>query len=189
MLTYPTQVQAQQAAQSLTELRVLSKHSQVAEENAPSPYTTLILLEDAAYKFNWSGEYTMQTAQSLFEHGPITYPRTDSTFISSNARQKAEAIIRFRYGSQALPGKGFLSVFVPSEESDGAHEAIRPTDPNQTPEDTPGLLPGQADIPLRDAAGTCPPIFGTQPVVSQGIAHLQVVAVVLIQLFAAPAKA
>ena len=95
----------------------------------------------------WSGERSMATAQSLFEQGLITYPRSNSIHISPEARNLARQIIRERHGFTALKdfslGVGLLRT--PTSPA-GAHEAIRPADPMQLPEHQAGLLPDQATL-------------------------------------------
>jgi DNA topoisomerase IA len=147
-LGYRSLTEAERAAQSLGTLRVLSQNTRMVEETAPPPYTTLTLLEDAAEKFGWSGERSMNTAQSLFEQGLITYPRSDSTHVAQEAVEVAHQIIREEHGITALNllNLGAQLLGASSEKSSGAHEAIRPTDPRQGPEETAGLLSDQAQL-------------------------------------------
>jgi len=147
-LTYTSLSQAEKAAQNLGTLRILSKNTRTVEEAAPPPYTTLTLLEDAAEKFSWSGERSMATAQSLFEQGLITYPRSDSTHVAQEAVEIARQIIREEHGVTALNllNLGAQLFGVSHESSGGAHEAIRPTDPRQSPEEVAGLLLDQAQL-------------------------------------------
>lgn len=145
-LNYSDQAAAKDAAHSLTELRVISKQSRIVKEEAPSPHTTLTMLEDTASKLGWDGVRTMASAQALFEQGLITYPRTDSTHVAPNAKEAATEIIRDRYGANDLKG-GALAVFLSVGKGElGAHEAVRPADPMQFPEHQAGLLPDQAAL-------------------------------------------
>ena len=141
-LLYHNYIEAEKAAQSLSTLRVVSKQSKVVKEEAPPPYTTLTMLEDTASKLGWDGLRTMAAAQSLFEQGLITYPRTDSTHVASDAKAQAAKIIRTRYGANSLKRKRVMA----STDSSGAHEAIRPADPQQFPEHQAGLLPDPAAL-------------------------------------------
>ena len=147
-LNYASLTAAENAAQSLGTLNVLSRNTRTVEEAAPPPYNTLSLMEDAAEKFGWNGERSMATAQSLFEQGLITYPRTDSTHVAEEAVKTARQIIREKHGVTALNlldmGVKFLGVS--PEGEGGAHEAIRPTDPRHLPEEIAGLLPDQARL-------------------------------------------
>ena len=58
-------------------LVVTDKRQEIIEEDAPLPYTTATLLEDAVQLPGWSAGKAMQTAQLLFENGLITYPRSN----------------------------------------------------------------------------------------------------------------
>jgi DNA topoisomerase-1 len=113
---------------------VKEKRVQTVDEAPPLPYTTLTLLEDATLRYGWSGERTMQIAQSLFEGGLITYPRTDSTHTDQIARESAWSLAKERYGIDAVPKA------MPTAEDqvgiEGTHEAIRPTEPATLPEQT-----------------------------------------------------
>jgi DNA topoisomerase-1 len=142
VLQYQNQTEAEKVARTLTSLRVVSKQSRVVREEAPPPYTTLTMLEDTASKLGWDGRRTMAVAQSLFEQGLITYPRTDSTHVTSEAKAQAAKIIRTRYGANSLRRRNVMA----STDSSGAHEAIRPADPQQFPEHQAGLLPDAAAL-------------------------------------------
>lgn len=111
------------------EWTVAAREEHIEDEAPPLPYTTADLLEDAALRLGWTAEQTMQVAQSLFEQGLITYPRTDSPRVSPEARQAARQVIAERYSADAW---GNIS---PSEGSgQDAHEAIRPSDPQRAPD-------------------------------------------------------
>lgn len=108
--------------------------------NAPLPYTTSSLQQDAANKINFRTRKTMMVAQQLYEgislgssghQGLITYMRTDSTRISPVAQGEAANFINQRFGSQY--SKHGNKVKNASGAQD-AHEAIRPSNVNFTPE-------------------------------------------------------
>ncbi|MGX9845231.1 type I DNA topoisomerase [Streptococcus iniae] len=108
--------------------------------NAPLPYTTSSLQQDAANKINFRTRKTMMVAQQLYEginlgsngtQGLITYMRTDSTRISPYAQNDASSFISQRFGSQY--SKHGNKVKNPSGAQD-AHEAIRPSSVHHTPE-------------------------------------------------------
>ena len=103
-LSFTDRTQAERVAATLVAsvLVVKEKRVQTLEEAPPSPYTTLTLLEDATFRYGWSGEHAMQIAQSLFEGGLITYPRTDSTHTDPTARETAWSLARERYGVDAV---------------------------------------------------------------------------------------
>lgn len=109
-------------------------------KNAPLPFTTSTLQQEAAKTLNFSTQKTMRLAQQLYEGidikgngtvGVITYLRTDSTRISDEADTAAREYIGEHYGSS----------YVSSSEKQArkdhkiqdAHEAIRPTDIGRTP--------------------------------------------------------
>ncbi|MFV8189617.1 type I DNA topoisomerase [Streptococcus pluranimalium] len=108
--------------------------------NAPLPYTTSSLQQDAANKINFRTRKTMMVAQQLYEgislgkaghQGLITYMRTDSTRISPVAKNEASQFITERFGSQY--SKQGAKVKNGSGAQD-AHEAIRPSSVHHTPE-------------------------------------------------------
>ena len=148
MPSYADHLEAEKAAQNLGTLRVLSRATRTVSEDAPPAYTTLTLFEDAAGKYGWDSEKIMAVAQGLFEHGLITYPRTDSTHVAQEAVTSARKIIRERHGITALKGLPVDThlISLPSAGESGAHEAIRPADPTLLPEEQGGLLPDQARL-------------------------------------------
>ena len=108
--------------------------------NAPLPYTTSSLQQDAANKINFRTRKTMMVAQQLYEgislgksgtQGLITYMRTDSTRISPVAQNEAVNFIIERFG--ATYSKHGNRVKNASGAQD-AHEAIRPSNVTLTPE-------------------------------------------------------
>ncbi|MBF7093769.1 type I DNA topoisomerase [Streptococcus sp. HF-1907] len=108
--------------------------------NAPLPYTTSSMQQDAANKINFRTRKTMMVAQQLYEgiglgsaghQGLITYMRTDSTRISPVAQNDAANFITERFGANY--SKHGSKVKNASGAQD-AHEAIRPSNVNYTPE-------------------------------------------------------
>lgn len=109
-------------------------------KNAPLPFTTSTLQQEAAKTLNFSTQKTMRLAQQLYEGvdikgngtvGVITYLRTDSTRISDEADAAARAYIGAQYGEAYVAG-GEKTVKKDQRIQD-AHEAIRPTDISRTP--------------------------------------------------------
>ena len=105
------------------------------------PFITSTLQQDANRKFRFPAKRTMGLAQKLYEgielgdKGPvglITYMRTDSTRINNEAMEELRAFIAKDYGPDHLPAKPVA--YKTSKASQDAHEAIRPTDVNLTPE-------------------------------------------------------
>lgn len=107
--------------------------------NAPLPYTTSSMQQDAANKINFRTRKTMMVAQQLYEginigsgvQGLITYMRTDSTRISPVAQNEAASFITDKFGAKY--SKHGSKVKNASGAQD-AHEAIRPSSVFNTPE-------------------------------------------------------
>lgn len=111
------------------------------KRNTAPPFITSKLQQDAARKLGFTPKKTMTVAQQLYEgveldtEGPvglITYMRTDSTRIADDALQAVREFVGNTYGADYLP-KG-PNVFKTKKAAQDAHEAIRPTDVNRTPE-------------------------------------------------------
>ncbi|MEX2783885.1 type I DNA topoisomerase [Streptococcus sp. H49] len=107
---------------------------------APLPYTTSSLQQDAANKINFRTRKTMMVAQQLYEglsigsggqQGLITYMRTDSTRISPVAQNDAAQFIRNRFGENYSKHGNRVENATSAQD---AHEAIRPSNVNHTPE-------------------------------------------------------
>ena len=107
---------------------------------APPPFTTSTLQQEASRVLGMSTAKTMQIAQQLYEGidlkpggqtGLITYLRTDSTRISTEAKTAADAFIKENYGEQYVSA-GAASGNANRNAQD-AHEAIRPTDVARSP--------------------------------------------------------
>ena len=114
------------------------KKGQKKKSPAP-PFTTSTLQQEASRKLNFSLKKTMSVAQGLYEGvkvtgkgsiGLITYMRTDSTRISKEAREAAKEHINSTYGSQYYENRFYKT----KENSQDAHEAIRPTYIELTPD-------------------------------------------------------
>ena len=105
------------------------------------PFITSTLQQEASRKLGFTGQRTMRIAQQLYEGvdipgvgatGLITYMRTDSLRISEEARAAANGFITEHYGAKYLPSSP--RYFKSKNGAQDAHEAIRPTDINLTPE-------------------------------------------------------
>ncbi len=92
--------------------------------NPSPPFTTSTLQQEAARRLGFSVRQTMTLAQRLYEHGHITYMRTDSTNMSPIAVKAAEAFIKKGYGEKYSQVRQFKTKSAGAQE---AHEAIRPT--------------------------------------------------------------
>ena len=122
--------------------------------NAPQPYTTSTLQQDASTRLRMAPKRTMSIAQELYEGidlgeagstGLITYMRTDSTRISDAARDDAARYIADKYGKDYV--RTGESKQRAGKNVQDAHEAIRPTDVSRTPESIKAQLsPGQLKV-------------------------------------------
>ena len=109
--------------------------------NPLPPFTTSTLQQDANKKLNYNTKKTMSVAQVLYEGvevkgfgtvGLITYMRTDSVRIADEAQAKASDFIENTYGKEYLPPS--KRVYKGKKNIQDAHEAIRPTYVEITPE-------------------------------------------------------
>ncbi|KKU91027.1 MAG: topoisomerase protein [Microgenomates group bacterium GW2011_GWA1_48_10] len=108
------------------EYRVSDVQKKEVKRSPYPPFTTSTLQQAASNLMGWSAKRTMQVAQSLYEQGLITYHRTDSMNLSSEAVAAVRQFIGGQYGSNYLPeGPRFYKT--KSKVAQEAHEAIRPT--------------------------------------------------------------
>ncbi|MCX6023070.1 MAG: type I DNA topoisomerase [Chloroflexi bacterium] len=103
------------------------------EQGPPPPFTTSTLQQTAANRLHLAGKRTMQIAQSLFEGSYITYHRTDSVQVSSEAVSAARKVIAEQFPPEYLPDQP-RHYRTRSKNAQEAHEAIRPVDPARTPD-------------------------------------------------------
>lgn len=96
-----------------------------AKKSPAPPFTTSTLQQEASRKLYFSVSRTMQVAQRLYEAGLITYMRTDSVNLSSEALAAAKDAILQNYGEEYSKVRNFKGKTKGAQE---AHEAIRPTD-------------------------------------------------------------
>lgn len=135
--------QAQQILSELTgaQYQVASVSVKEKKRNPVPPFITSKLQQEAARKLHFPVRKTMQIAQKLYEGveleggeavGLITYMRTDSTRISDAALEEARGFIKKQYGNNYLPDKP--AIYRNKKGAQDAHEAIRPTSCQRTPE-------------------------------------------------------
>ena len=105
--------------------RVAGVSSRDATRQPAAPFTTSTLQQEASRKLGLGARDTMRVAQGLYERGFITYMRTDSTHLSSEALQAARGAITQRYGESYLPTEA-RTYTRRSRNAQEAHEAIRP---------------------------------------------------------------
>ena len=106
------------------------------------PFITSTLQQAASNRMGFAAKRTMRVAQQLYEGvemggrgsvGLITYMRTDSTHLSKEALDMARTYIDSAFGPNYLPDKP--KMYAAGKNAQEAHEAIRPTDANLTPEE------------------------------------------------------
>jgi DNA topoisomerase I len=119
--------------------RITSVKTREVRRNPAAPFTTSTLQQEASRRLKMRVRRAMQIAQGLYEGvdigeegttGLITYMRTDSTRLSDFAMGQARDYIHQTFGAEYHNGKQFKV----SEDAQDAHEAIRPTDVNRSPE-------------------------------------------------------
>ena len=120
---------------------VKSVKKRVTKKQPAPPFITSTLQQEASRKLSFSAKRTMKAAQELYEGvdvqgvgavGLITYMRTDSLRISDEAKKAAAEYIGTVYGSDYLPPEP--RSFKTKSNAQDAHEAIRPSTPELTPE-------------------------------------------------------
>jgi DNA topoisomerase-1 len=120
---------------------VRSAEKKERRRNATPPFTTSKLQQDASRKLRFSVKRAMMIAQRLYEGvelgeegqvGLITYMRTDSTRVAPEALTEVREYIGTNYGPDYLPQSP--NTFKEKKDSQGAHEAIRPTSAMRHPD-------------------------------------------------------
>jgi DNA topoisomerase-1 len=120
--------------------RVIGVEKKRRTKSSNAPYITSTLQQDASSRLRFRPRNTMRIAQQLYEGvdldegstGLITYMRTDSTRISAEAEAKAKGFVKDSFGEKYIGGGPRAAKASPGAQD--AHEAIRPTDVNRTPE-------------------------------------------------------
>ena len=130
------------------DFKVASVRKGTRTRSPAAPFSTSTLLSDAAQRLGWQSRRTMTVAQELYEGmevegfgamGLITYMRTDSLRISDEAKAAAKDFIEKSYGHDYIP-KAQRNYRAGGNNVQDAHEAIRPTVPELTPERAKGSL-------------------------------------------------
>ena len=141
--------EAEKAAALLktAKVRVLDVRTKERKRMPAPPFTTSSLQQEASRKLNFTTSRTMQVVQQLYEgvdlagegtQGLVTYIRTDSVRISDDALKAVREFIPAEFGPAFLPEKPME--YRGRQNAQDAHEAIRPTDVNRTPESIRGSL-------------------------------------------------
>lgn len=127
--------------------RVAEVRERERRRRPAAPFTTSTLQQEAGRRLGFSVRRTMSIVQQLYEGedvpgegrvGLVTYIRTDSSRVAEPARQEAQAFVRTTWGDEMVP-TGERKV-KEAPQSQGAHEAIRPTALNRRPDALKGVL-------------------------------------------------
>ncbi|SDP25806.1 type I DNA topoisomerase [Clostridium gasigenes] len=133
-----------------SDFKVMKVKTGEKTRNPLPPFTTSTLQQDASKKLNFMTKRTMSIAQTLYEGvevkgygtvGLITYMRTDSMRIADEAQVKALELVAEMYGEKYVPD--IPRVYKGKKNIQDAHEAIRPTHIEITPEIAKGNLTGE----------------------------------------------
>ena len=121
---------------------VTNIESRPFKRNPYAPFRTSTMQQDASRKLGFGASRTMQIAQRLYQGididgetvGLITYMRTDGTDISADAILDCRNYIKEKIGSNYLPSEARSYSGKKAKNAQEAHEAVRPTDINRTPD-------------------------------------------------------
>jgi DNA topoisomerase I len=109
--------------------------------NPAPPFTTSSLQQESSRKLGFTGRRTMMVAQQLYEglplgkdgvQGLITYIRSDSTRVSNDAQVEVRSYVEEQFGRKYVPEKP--PVYTRKKGAQEAHEAVRPTSVERTPQ-------------------------------------------------------
>ena len=124
-------------------IRITDRTERISTHQAPAPFITSTLQQEASNRLSMNPKATMRAAQSLYEAGHITYMRTDNAVLSEEAKEALVTLVTVKYGAAFLastsdgPKKKAVpkakKATAPAVEAQAAHECIRPTHPETTP--------------------------------------------------------
>ena len=122
-------------------LRVVKVEKKQRKRNPAAPFTTSTMQQEAARRLGFTAQRTMRTAQQLYEGvdtgdghvGLITYMRTDSVTLAGEALQELRDFIASEYGQDQLPPEAH-TYKTKAKNAQEAHEAVRPTGVQRTPD-------------------------------------------------------
>ena len=129
-------------------LTVISVAKKQRRRNPAAPFTTSTLQQEASRKLGFNTQWTMRVAQRLYEGialaeegnvGVISYMRTDSVALADVAVEEIRNVITDRYGSEKIP-ESPRQFKTKAKNAQEAHEAIRPTSAERTPDSLKGKL-------------------------------------------------
>ena len=133
-LTCASDAEAVRSAVEGKSFRVTDVKKGTRVKHPAPPFITSTMQQEAFRKLNFQSQRTMRVAQELYEgvhlgsdgvQGLITYMRTDSLRVSSEAQAAAKAYITEKYGEQYAPDS--FRVYKSKANAQDAHEAIRPS--------------------------------------------------------------
>jgi DNA topoisomerase-1 len=150
--SFENEAQASAAEQTIKDtangdLFVAKIEKKQRRRNPSPPFTTSTLQQEASRKLGFGAQKTMMTAQKLYEGidigegttGLITYRRTDSVAIATEAIEEIRDTIKQRYGADKVPDE-VRTYKTKAKNAQEAHEAIRPTSAALSPDDLKGHL-------------------------------------------------
>lgn len=126
------------------QLKVVSVEDKEMNSHPAPPFITSTLQQEGIRKLGMSARETMRTAQALYENGFITYMRTDSTSLSTQAVDAARESIVKLYGKEYLHSE--VRTYSKSKGAQEAHEAIRPSGSEFIHPDATGLRGKELDL-------------------------------------------
>lgn len=132
-----TDAMAAVAALQKARYEVCKREDKPTSSKPSAPFITSTLQQAASTRLGYGVKKTMMLAQRLYEAGYITYMRTDSTNLSSEAVDAVRDYITSEFGDAYLPGKP--NVYGSKEGAQEAHEAIRPSSVSVKAEDLEGM--------------------------------------------------
>ena len=126
----------------IKEYEITDITSKIYARNPSGPFTTSTLQQSASSKLGFGASRIMQIAQRLYQGidiegdsiGLITYMRTDGTNISNDTISDFRSYIKNIFGKEYLPNEPLNYAGKKAKNAQEAHEAIRPTDINRSPE-------------------------------------------------------
>ncbi len=126
------------------DIEVTSVEAKPSTRRPAAPFTTSTLQQEASRKLRMSAKQTMDTAQSLYQDGHITYMRTDSTTLSQQAINAARTQAAEMFGADLVADAPRVYASK-SKNAQEAHEAIRPSgEVFKRPSELQGVLYGKA---------------------------------------------
>jgi len=139
--TRARQVEADLTRRAAGSLRVAKIEKKQRKRNPSAPFTTSTMQQEAARKLGFTAQRTMRTAQQLYEGvdtgsgsvGLITYMRTDSVTLGAEALQELRDYIAATYGADQIPAETRVYK-TKAKNAQEAHEAVRPTGVERTPD-------------------------------------------------------